>query len=620
MTRKIELLAPAKNLECGIAAIDHGADAVYIGAPAFGARHAAGNSLADISKLCAYAHQFGAKVYATVNTIVYDEETSKAKELIHNLQNCGIDAILIQDMGLMRTRDKDEDVVFHASTQTDNRSVAKVLWLRSLGFRRVVLARELTIDEIREIHEAAPDVELEAFVHGALCVSYSGQCYASQHCFGRSANRGECAQLCRMRYSLHDADGRRIADDAYFLSLKDLCQIDYLKEMIDAGVMSFKIEGRLKDAAYVKNVVAAYSQRLNEIISNSNGSLQRASLGTVELSFEPDLRRSFNRGYTNYFLHGRKENVASFLTPKAIGERVGRVKEIRGRSLTVAGTSSFANGDGLCFIDDEGQMQGFRVNRAEGNRLFPLQMPRQLRQGQLLYRTQDQDFDRQMARKTAVRTIPLTIAVALCDDNTIVLSAKDATGTIGGSAELHLNDVQEAQKPQLENIRRQVTKLGGTAFACSEISIDERLDHVFVPSSMIADLRRRAIESIVILHDSEATNATVTPTQATTTGNAESAEMPHYTAPHLYNAANAMAKDFYKARGIDHATAYELDVPKDDTLLMQCRHCLRYALGKCVKHGGERPEWREPLYLSLSDGRRFRLEFDCKRCQMNVYS
>ena len=333
----LELLAPAKNLACGIAAIDHGADAVYIGASRFGARSAAGNSIDDIRQLCEYAHPFGVKVYVTVNTILYDDELDATRQLLHDLQTIGVDAILVQDMAILKMRNEElgmrnddylrwqnqrlpgnhhssflishSSLKYHASTQTDNRTPEKVRWLRDLGFSRVVLARELSVEEIAEIHREVPDVELEVFVHGALCVSYSGLCYASQYCFGRSANRGECAQFCRMKFSLVDSEGREVERDRYLLSLKDMNQSDHLLELIEAGATSFKIEGRLKDISYVKNVTAAYSQRLNDIISRYPDKYCRSSLGECRYTFTPDLRKTFNRGYTTYFFHGRQGRI-----------------------------------------------------------------------------------------------------------------------------------------------------------------------------------------------------------------------------------------------------------------------------------------------------------------------
>ena len=375
----LELLAPAKNLACGIAAIDHGADAVYIGAPHFGARAAAGNSLEDIRQLCAYAHPFGAKVYVTVNTILYEEELVDVKQMLSDLAEAGVDAILVQDMAVLSLCPK--GMTLHASTQTDNRTPEKVQWLKSQGFSRAVLARELSVEEIAGIHQAVPDMPLEVFVHGALCVSYSGICYASQYCFRRSANRGECAQFCRMRFSLEDADGKEIEHERYLLSLRDMNQSDNLLALAEAGATSFKIEGRLKDLSYVKNVTAAYSERLNEIVRQHPDKYCRASLGYSTYTFQPDLRKTFNRGYTTYFAHGRQPNIASFDTPKAVGEFVGTVKEIRHDSFNVAGTASFANGDGLCFLNKDHQFEGLRANRVAGNRIWPFRMPQGLRPG-----------------------------------------------------------------------------------------------------------------------------------------------------------------------------------------------------------------------------------------------
>ena len=346
--RTLELLAPAKNIACGMAAIDHGADAVYIGASRFGARAAAGNSVEDIARLCAYAHRFGVKVYVTLNTLVYDAELSATMQLMHELKVAGVDALLVQDMGIA----SHAPIAVHASTQCDARTPEKVAWLQQCGFRRVVLARELSLDEIRAVHEAVPDVELEVFVHGALCVSYSGVCYASQYCFKRSANRGECAQFCRMKFDLIDAEQREIIHQRHLLSLKDLCRIDALEALADAGACSFKIEGRLKDVAYVKNVVAAYSQRLDELVAKRPQHYVRASRGRVTYHFTPDLEKTFHRGYTDYFLYGRKRGDVNFDTPKAMGTYVGRVKEIRGNSFTVAGVEAFGNGDGLCFVNE----------------------------------------------------------------------------------------------------------------------------------------------------------------------------------------------------------------------------------------------------------------------------
>ena len=346
--RKIELLAPARNLECGIEAINHGADAVYIGAPKFGARAAAVNSLEDIAALVEYAHLYNVRIYVTVNTILKEEELKETEEMIRELYRIGVDALIVQDMAIAKL--ELPPIPLHASTQMDNRTVDKVRFLRDAGFRQVVLARELSLREIGKIHEACPDIPLEVFVHGALCVSYSGQCYVSQACFGRSANRGECAQFCRLPFSLVDAEGKMIAKDKHLLSLKDLNQSEELEALLDAGASSLKIEGRLKDVSYVKNVTAAYRQKLDAIFARRK-EYTRASSGKCRFDFKPQLDKSFSRGFTHYFLHGRSKDIFSFDTPKSLGEEMGTMKESRGNYLTVAGVKSFSNGDGVCYSE-----------------------------------------------------------------------------------------------------------------------------------------------------------------------------------------------------------------------------------------------------------------------------
>ena len=596
--RALELLAPAKNLEYGIAAIDHGADAVYIGASRFGARAAVGNSVADIRKLCDYAHPFGVKVYVTVNTIVYDDELEATRQLLAELSEAGADAILIQDMAVLEMM-KDLPMAAHASTQTDNRSVEKVQWLRDLGFSRVVLARELSLDEIKEIHLQVPDVELEVFVHGALCVSYSGICYASQYCFNRSANRGECAQFCRMKFSLEDAKGREVVNDRYLLSLKDMNRIDHLEELVEAGVTSLKIEGRLKDLSYVKNVTAAYSQRLNELIRRHPDLYCRSSLGECRYTFTPDLNRTFNRGYTTYFLHGRKPDIASWDTPKAMGAFVGTVKEIRHDSFNVAGVASFSNGDGLCFFDDNRELVGFRANKVVGNRIFPYRMPNGLKSGVRLYRNNDQEFDRLMSKTSAERKIPIRLSLRAVE------KGFELSATSGILVSVNCEH-QVAQRPQRENIIRQLTKLGDTIFTCSEVDISDDFNF-FIPNSVLSEMRRELVAKMMGARNRRESSVDRIMQS--------SSKIPTYAYSYLYNISNRLSKRFYDKKEL---SAFEL---KGGTgPIMQCRHCIRYTLGACVKHGGERPSWQEPLSLVLGDGRRFRLEFDCQHCQMNVYA
>ncbi|MGN1230030.1 MAG: U32 family peptidase [Prevotella sp.] len=608
MTRQpLELLAPARNVDCGKAAIDHGADAVYIGAERFGARAAAGNSLDDIAELCRYAHGVRAKVYVTVNTIIYDNELEATRRLLHQLAEIGVDAILVQDMALLDML-AGLPLECHASTQTDNRTADKVRWLKSLGFTRVVLARELSIDEIREIHDAVPDVELEVFVHGALCVSYSGLCYASQYCFGRSANRGECAQFCRLSFDMVDSDGKIMEKSRHLLSLKDMKQIDNIEALAEAGASSFKIEGRLKDMVYVKNVTAAYSQRLDALVARYPDRYRRASLGRSSHLFTPNLSKTFNRGFTTYFASGRRPDISSPDTPKALGEYVGKVKEIRGLWFSVAGLSAFANGDGLCFINDERQLEGFRVNKVENNKLFPLKMPADLRRGTALYRNNDQEFERLLSRQSAERKIAVNFTFH-ADGNKLVLRAE--TSGLSGIAEEDGIELQKAEKPQHDNIRRQLSKLGGTSFVASDIVIPESFDY-FVPSSILSKMRREAIE-----HLEENIRHIKRPCNKVRVGD----NVPHlypsrYT--YLYNIANAKSREFYLAHGLrSFDSAFEKSAPADG-IVMQCRYCLRYALGYCIKRGGRPSPYREPYFLCLPDGRRFRLQFDCAKCQMNV--
>lgn len=632
--RKIELLAPAKNLECGIAAIDHGADAVYIGAAQFGARQTAGNSTEDIAELTRYAHQFGAVVYVTVNTIVYEKELAALEHLLKQLVEMGVDAILVQDMAVLEIykKLKAEYVArgyrmpaLHASTQTDNRSADKVKWLKENGFERVVLARELSLEEITDIHKAHPDVELEAFVHGALCVSYSGACYASQYFFNRSANRGECAQFCRMAFDLKDGDGETLIEDSYLLSLKDMCQLDRLGDLLEAGVCSLKIEGRLKDANYVKNVVATYSEALNAYIAKHTGKYCRSSYGRCTYTFTPALEKTFNRGFTHYFFNGRQKDISSFNTPKAMGEYVGYVKEIRRGSFNVAGTAMFANGDGLCFFNRQKKLEGFRVNRVENNRLYPLTMPKNLEPGMALYRNNDIKFERAMQGKTAIRKLQVRFVVDVVDGKLTFT----ATDECGRSANVVLNETPEkAQKSQHDNIVKQLEKLGNTAWTANEICINNSADEFFIPSSRLAAVRRELLEALENTPVSNHTDKQAVDETATNSVNANNTV--YADTMNIANVANTTAQNYYAAHGVKNApTAFELNsdykagsttAPSAVPPLMTCRYCLRYALGYCVKNGGKRPTWHEPLHLEAKNGIRVRLAFNCAKCQMEVYA
>ena len=620
--RKLELLAPAKDLKCGIAAIDCGADAVYIGAARFGARQAVGNSIDDINELCEYAHKFGCKVYVTVNTIIYDNELEDTQKLLNELGRIGVDAILVQDMGITKLQ-LPQNVALHASTQTDNRSAEKVEWLARHNFDRVVLARELSLEEIRNIHRRVPQTELEVFVHGALCVSYSGVCYASEYCFGRSANRGACAQFCRMKFDLTDKDGNEIINQAHLLSLKDMCRIDSLEQLADAGVTSFKIEGRLKDINYVRNVTAAYNKQLNEIISRRGSEYERASSGVCDIRFTPNLNKTFNRGFTDYFLNGRTSDLASFYTPKAMGEYVGKVKEIRGNSFNVAGTTSFANGDGLCFINSNNELEGFRINRAEGNRLFPLRMPRGLRKGIALYRNSDQLFEKELNGDNGQRKLGIRINIKASAEG-LHIEAKTC------DEKLHINlqkdiSLEKAQKSQVDNIKRQISKFGNTIFTVEDVIVEPTDFPWFIPNSILAEIRRQATDELMgrLSEMSENQKDTKTKDQAQQlpdNGKGSFHSISSYQQPYMYNIANRLAHSFYEQEGMSDITpAFEIRKPSSP-LVMQCRYCLRHELGQCKKSHKQSGLLKEPLHLRLADGRTFRLEFDCKKCQMNIYA
>ena len=602
--RRIELLAPAKDLACGIEAINHGADAVYIGAPKFGARAAAGNSLDDIRALCDYAHLYNVRIYVALNTILREDELSEAEQLIRQLYQTGADALIVQDMGI--TRLNLPPIPLHASTQTDNRTPEKVKFLEAVGFTQVVLARELSLNEIRQISEQTT-VPLEVFVHGALCVSYSGQCYLSAALSGRSANRGECAQYCRLPYSMVDANGTEIVHDKHLLSLKDMNRSDQLEALLDAGVSSLKIEGRLKDVTYVKNITAYYRKKLDAILAR-RPEYCRASAGTSKYTFEPVAEKSFNRGFTPFFLHERSKDITAFNTPKSLGEPVGTVKELKGNSFTVAGLKQLNNGDGLVFFNGRDELEGFRVNRVEANRVFPLDMP-DIKPKAPLYRNFDQVFEKQLAKPSAERK--LSVKIEFLDNSFgFTLVMEDETGARVMLTESFTKEL--ARRDQTDNIRTQLSKLGNTLFEALEIVV-QMSENWFVPSSLLADMRRKAVEKLqadrAIRYQRELARK-VEP--------AKEIPFPEKQLTYLGNVSNSRATAFYKAHGVESvAEAFELK-PEKDVPLMFTKHCLRYSMGWCPTYQKQKSPYKEPYYLLYKDTR-LRLQFDCKRCQMLVY-
>jgi putative protease len=609
--RNIELLAPAKNLECGIEAINHGADAVYIGAPQFGARAAAGNTLDDIATLTAYAHRYYARVYVTLNTIIYDEELPQVEAMAWQLYRIGVDALIIQDMGI--TRLNLPPIALHASTQADNRTAEKALFLAHAGFSQVVLARELTLDDIRSIRRAVPDnIALEVFVHGALCVSYSGQCYASSACFGRSANRGECAQFCRLPFTMTDADGNVLARNKHLLSLKDLCLIDSLEPLLDAGATSLKIEGRLKEVSYVKNVTAAYRQRLDDIFAR-RPEYARASSGRCTYTFTPNVSKSFNRRFTDYFVHGRHADITSPDTPKAPGEPMGTLLRTERDSLLMhPDATPFGNGDGACFFDPQGHLVGFRINRAEGNRLYPAE-PVRIAAGTTIYRNHDQAFEQLLSRHhTATRRIDLSFVLAESDSG-LTLTASDESG----NSATHIFDCprETARTEQSAYISAQLSKLGQTPFAMSALRIDIPADR-FIPASALTAARRAVVEQLLEAREANRPRPAAAPRSTT-----HPYPLPaDSTLTYLGNVANRQAAEFYRQHGVATVQpAYELS-PTDDATLMQCKFCLRFSIGQCPRYQQPSPEhrYREPFYLTGADGQRFRADFDCRQCLMTL--
>ena len=603
-SRPIELLSPAKDLNCGMEAINHGADAVYIGAPKFGARAAAGNSLEDIRELCDYAHLYGARIYVTLNTILKEEELEEAERMIWDLWHAGTDALIVQDMGI--TRLNLPPIPLHASTQTDNRTPEKVRFLQAAGFTQVVLARELSLNEIRRIAEATT-VPLEVFVHGALCVSYSGQCYLSAALSGRSANRGECAQYCRLPYTMVDATGAEIVTHKHLLSLKDMNRSDQLEALLDAGVSSLKIEGRLKDVDYVKNITAYYRKKLDAVLSR-RPEYRRASAGRSTYTFEPVAEKSFNRGFTPFLLEGRTADITAFNTPKSLGEPVGTVKEIKGNSFTVAGLKQLNNGDGLVFFNRKGELEGFRVNRVEANRVFPLDMP-QLAPKTPLYRNFDQVFDKLLAKPSAERRLSVKIEF-LDNPFGFTLCMEDETGARIMLAEPFAKEL--ARREQQDNIRTQLSKLGNTPFEASEVVVGLS-ENWFVPSSLLADMRRRGVEKLLEVRRARYPRETVKRVRPS-----EPIPFPERSLTYLGNVANGKARSFYQDHGVEQVDPAFERSPRKDVPLMFTKHCLRYSMGWCPTYQKNKSPYKEPYYLLYKDTC-LRLQFDCKHCQMLVF-
>ena len=618
MNKSLELLAPAKNLEQGKAAINHGADAVYIGAPLFGARVAAGNSIEDIENLVSYAHLYGAKVFATVNTLLFDNELQEARNLLWALYNTGVDAAIVQDMGLLEL--DLPPIELHASTQTHNIDPRRIKFLEQVGFKRIILARETSLQQMASLRQEIT-ADLEAFIHGALCVCYSGQCYMSLHLNGRSGNRGNCSQPCRSTYDLMNSEGKMLRHDEHLLSLKDFNASRHIESMIDAGITSFKIEGRLKDVSYVKNVTAYYRKLIDSIIerrnSNSNNSqpLNKASSGKTFVTFEPDPERTFNRGFTDYFLVGRHP-MSSRTTQKSLGKKVGEVISAEGNRLKIKSDQTLSAGDGICYFNNQGKLEGFLVNHFT-DRQITANKVLEITPGTALWRNNDFKFEKILQSDSSERKIGINLT--LSDTPTgLRLTVKDEEGCMATADIICEKNVARDPLKAKETIETQLSKLGGTPFSLEKTVIETEQSY-FIPASVLNALRRTAVERLTevrILHH-KAKDCKFTPN-----------EVPYYETylDERANVVNKKAEAFYRRHGVTEIV-YGLDAPVDRQRqrtpaipLMTTKYCIRYELGQCLKHKCNtktEKDFESELWLH-NNGRSFLLRFDCQRCEMLV--
>ncbi|HPT48768.1 MAG TPA: U32 family peptidase [Accumulibacter sp.] len=610
--RSLELLAPAKNADFGIEAIIHGADAVYIGGPVFGARAKAGNAVSDIARLVAHAHRYRARVLVALNTLLRDDELEEARRLSWQIHDAGADALIIQDMGLLEL--DLPPIQLHASTQTNIRTVEKACFLEAVGFSQLVLARELALDQIRRIADATRGV-LEFFVHGALCVSYSGQCNISYAHTGRSANRGDCSQACRLPYSLADQQGRLIAADKHLLSMKDNDQSDNLRALVDTGIDSFKIEGRLKDLAYVKNITAHYRGMLDKIIAERPAT-RRSSVGESTFLFSPRPEKTFNRGATDYFVNGRQENIAAVESPKFVGDEIGTLAKCGGKSFEVTTSENLHNGDGVAWFDEREQLHGLQINRVEklpnGYRLFPPpgdgKLPTGLRVGAPIFRNRDQAFERQLAGKSAERRI--AVRLRLFETTTgFALEVDDGQGVAITAMLSHPHEAARNAEQARAMLRENIGRLGNTVYTAECIDLDLS-GAWFVPAAALNRLRREAITAL----DEARLEAYRQPPRRQATE--PPAVYPEHALDYLSGVLNRRAREFYGRHGVSVVEpAYECGQEKGEVSLMVTKHCLRFSFTLCPKQiKGIRPD---PLLL-INGTEKLTLRFDCKACEMHV--
>ena len=639
--KKIELLSPAKNLEVGIAAINHGADAVYIGGPSFGAREKVGNSIEDIETMCKHAALFDAKVYVTMNTLLFDNELEDARKLAYDCWNAGVDALIVQDMALLNM--DMPPIALHASTQCHNIDAEKVKFLEDVGFSQVVLARELSIEQIKDIRSKTT-VPLEYFVHGALCVSYSGQCYLSHVIGGRSANRGACAQPCRLSWNLENAEGKRLATNRHLLSLRDLNNSKNIEELIDAGISSFKIEGRLKDIDYVKNVTAFYRKTIDEIIERRDD-ICRSSRGESNPAFYPNPEKSFSRGFTDYFIHGRQKYIDAPYSPKSMGEYLGTIEKVKNKSVTIRTGKTLHNGDGLCFLDRENNLLGFNVNAVAENKTRSLtqtvtsnsdiSMATRFKiEGSKIFRNSDLVWQKEVEKSQGNRKMKIDLIFTVTEDG-FALSAKlhdtdsEYITTYLSTEKEIANNAEKA----LENIKNKLSQWGDTEFSVENIEIffdngqqttDNRLcpqeSHVetygrmsyFIRASVLGEMKKDLVEKLrsylIEKHRDERERRDITSSQ-------QNVIYPKEHLSYLGNVINKKAREFYELHGVkDIEDGLEKIKSNDELVVMTTKHCIRYANNICSKEIGQPAT---SLYL-VNDKGRFRLDFDCRNCCMKV--
>lgn len=606
--KKIEILAPAKDLLHGMAAINSGADAVYIGAPQFGARSNAHNSIEDVAALVQYAHLYHAQVFVVINTILYDNELETCRQMIWELYHIGVDALIIQDMAIMEM--ELPPIVLHASTQANNRDPKNIKFLADAGIKRVVLARELNLHQIKEISEAT-DVELEFFVTGALCVAFSGNCYMSVANGERSANRGSCAQNCRLPYNLIDGHGDTLIKNSHLLSIKDFDVTDQIPNLIEAGIVSFKIEGRLKDMVYVKNNVSFLRKKLDSFLEQ-NPNYTKASSGKCTFTFDSELNRTFNRGYTDYFVNERHQSIGSWESPKSKGQYIGKLIKTIGNSYVIENGHLLNNGDGLCFINENNEADGIYVNKAENGIIYP-NVLKEIKDGTFIYRNNDAAFIKIVEREdSAVRKISTTLVLTE-NETGFELTATDEDGHVSN---VHLEHAKEPTKNNLsieDNIKTQLGKTGFTPYTADEITI-QFSDNWFLPISKVNEMRRTVYDQLT---ENRLANYKREEHQIVKTDHPFPVDQLDFT----YNVANKMARKFYERHGVTEIEkAFELQWDPGKSRVMTTKYCIKYELERCPKYHPEHRDKKvkEPLVLKQGE-LEYKLKFNCKPCEMEIW-